>query len=120
MFLGGTDNSEFSAAPTGGIDYEYRVTDLLGVGVVAEHAGGSYDATTLLAVADLHPMRRGPIFQLGLGAETSDQHDVFVARVGVLFEFEFDAFTVSPQLHWDYHDGIENAFVFGLAFGFAF
>ena len=49
-----------------------------------------------------------------------DNERIAVARVGVLYEFEFDKFTLSPQLHWDYHDGHDNAVVAGLAFGFAF
>ena len=120
IFLGGTDNSEHSPASTLGIDYERSLSDLLGIGAVIEHAAGAIDATTWLAVTDVHPTPQGLIFQLGIGAETSAEHDVFVARAGVLYEFEHRGFTLSPQLHWDYHDGLENAVVFGLAFGFAF
>ena len=36
-----------------GIDYEYRVSPVIGLGAVIEHAYGELDATTLLAVADI-------------------------------------------------------------------
>lgn len=102
-----------------GIDYEYRVSELLGVGTVVERAYGELDATTLLAVADLH-FQNGLIVQVGPGAERKDDDNIFVARLGVLYEFEIDNFTISPQIHWDYHDGEANTVVTGLALGFSF
>lgn len=102
-----------------GVDYEYRVNQLLGLGVVVEHAFDGLDATTVLAVADVH-LHGGLIMQLGPGVEFVEDHEIFVSRVGVLYEFEFGRFTLSPQLHWDYHEHHENAVVAGLAFGFAF
>ncbi len=102
-----------------GIDYEYRVSNLLGVGFVLEHAFGELDATTAIAVADIH-LDSGLILQLGPGYEHVEGENVFVTRLGMLYEFEFDGFTLSPQLHWDYHDGHENALVAGIALGFSF
>ncbi len=104
---------------TVGLDYEYRVNKLLGVGVVAERAYGSLDATTVLAVADIH-FQGGLIMQVGPGFERRHDEEVFVARVGVLYEFEVDRFTLSPQLHWDYHNDEPNTVVAGVAFGFSF
>jgi len=102
-----------------GLDYEYRVNELLGLGAVIERAYGELDSTTLLAVADIH-FDNGFIMQVGPGIERKDHENVFVSRVGVLYEFEMDAFTLSPQLHWDYHDGEKNTIVAGVALGFAF
>ena len=104
---------------TVGLDYEYRVSELLGLGTVIERAYGEIDATTLLAVADIH-FQNGLIMQVGPGFERKDNDNVFISRVGVLYEFEVDHYTLSPQLHWDYHDGEANAIVAGIAFGFSF
>jgi hypothetical protein len=60
-------NSEGNNA-TLGIDYEFRVGPLLGLGAVVEHAYGEIDATTLLAVADSH-IYEGFIMQVGPGFE---------------------------------------------------
>lgn len=62
----------------------------------------------------------GLIMQAGPGFEHKGNEDIFVARVGVLYEFEIDHFTLSPQLHWDYHDGEANTTIAGVAFGFSF
>ena len=124
LVLGGThinaaDETEF----TFGVDYEYRISTLIGVGAVVEHAVGDIDATTLLAVADIH-LWRGLAMQIGPGVEFVDEGEetetFAIGRIGVLYEVEFgEGFTVSPQFHYDISSG-EDAIVFGLSFGRAF
>jgi hypothetical protein len=102
-----------------GLDYEYRVSELIGLGFVVEHAFGEIDSTTLLAVADIH-LIKGLAIQAGPGVEFVDDESVFVFRLGLLYEFELgEAFTLSPQLHYDISAG-EDAIVFGVAIGRAF
>lgn len=102
-----------------GIDYEYRMNDFLGVGVVAEYAFGELDAYTYLAVADLH-ITNSFIAQVGPGVEFFEGEEIAVARLGLLYEFEISGFTLSPQLHYDYHHNHDDAIVAGLAIGIAF
>lgn len=102
-----------------GLDYEYRISRTLGLGLVVEHAFGEIGATTLLGVADIH-LFRGLIVQTGPGVEFIESESFFVYRLGVVYEFELgDNFTLSPQVHYDF-SGAENAIVFGVAFGRAF
>lgn len=102
-----------------GVDYEYRINPLLGVGFVAEQAFGDIDATTLLAVTDIH-VWRGLAFQVGPGVEFVDDETLAVGRFGALYEIEFEGrFTISPQIHYDFSEG-EDAVVFGIAIGRAF
>lgn len=119
MLVGNTHARGESDSFTVGLDYEYRVNELLGVGAVFERAFGVLDATTILAVADIHFLN-GLIVQVGPGFEHNGGEDVFVGRIGALYEFEFNNYTLSPQLHWDYHDGEANTVVSGVAFGFSF
>jgi hypothetical protein len=118
VLIGGTHFQGGDSEFTLGFDYEYRVSSLLGIGAVAEHAFGSLDTWTYLAVADIHFEHL--IVQVGPGVEQSPKHDLFTFRLGALYEFEFDGFTVSPQVHYDYHDGSSNAVIYGLAFGLSF
>ena len=122
--LVGSTAEDGEAGLTFGVDYEYRLGTRLGVGAVAEYAGGELNATTLLAVADLH-LWRGLALQTGPGVELIDREEeeleLFVYRVGFLYEFEFGRFTVSPQFHVDLvPKGETDAFVSAIAFGFAF
>lgn len=119
MILADTNVSGEGDNFTVGLDYEYRLNELIGLGAVIERAYGELDATTLLAVADIH-FQSGLIMQVGPGFEHRDDENVFVTRVGVLYEFELEHYTLSPQLHWDYHEGESNAIVAGVAFGFSF
>lgn len=119
VFTGNTDFSEHGSGLTLGIDYEYRVSPLLGLGSVVEYAYGSLDALTVLAVADIH-LTEQFIVQVGPGFEHSSEHDFTVARLGALYEYRYHGFTVSPQLHVDYHFGHGSSVVTGLAIGFDF
>lgn len=119
VLVANTHASGEGNSPTIGLDYEYRVNKLLGVGAILERADGKLNATTLLAVADIH-FWNGLIMQVGPGFERSNHDSIFVTRLGVLYEFEVENFTISPQLHWDYHDGEPNTIVAGAAFGFSF
>lgn len=120
VLLGGTHmiDSEENGA-TIGIDYEYRVNDILGVGLIVEHASSVIYAETILAVADIHTPS-GIIVQVGPGIEFGNHHDRFLLRIGGLYEFEFDSWTLSPQLHFDMAENAEDSLVFGFAFGKAF
>jgi len=117
--VGTTHTEESGNAFTLGIDYEYRVSDFLGLGFVAEYAFEDLDAYTYLLVADLH-ITNHFIAQIGPGVEFHGSHKMEVARLGLLYEFEISGITVSPQLHYDYHRNHENAVVAGLAIGMSF
>ena len=119
VLMANTHSSGEGNNPTIGLDYEYRVNALLGVGAVLERAYGTLDATTMLAVADIH-CRNGLIMQVGPGFERNSHDTIFVARLGILYEFEMGRYTLSPQLHWDYHEGEANTIVAGVALGFSF
>ncbi len=124
VILAGTYDTE-DYAPTVGLDYEYRLGERLGVGLVIEHAFDEIDATTLLGVLDLH-LWRGLAIQTGPGVEILDEdggsgtEEEFTYRIGLLYEFEIGRrMTFSPQLHYDITTG-ENSLIFGGAIGFAF
>lgn len=102
-----------------GVDYEYRVNELIGLGIVAEQTFGEVEATTLLAVSDIH-LWRGLALQVGPGVEFVDGETFVVGRVGALYEIELEHhFTIAPQLHYDISGG-EDAIVFGIGIGRAF
>ena len=117
--VGTTYTKECGNAFTIGVDYEYRVSDFLGVGFVAEYAFEDLDAYTYLLVADLH-ITNNFIAQIGPGVEFHGSHKMEVARLGFLYEFEVSGVTISPQLHYDYHRNNKSAVVAGLAIGMSF
>lgn len=118
--IGGTHiPHEDETAFTLGIDYEYRLNQTLGLGFVAERAFGPVDATTMLAVADIH-LGGGFAIQTGPGVEFVNDESFFVARLGALYELELgDDVTIAPQLHYDF-SGHDDAIVFAIGIGRAF
>jgi hypothetical protein len=123
VIVAGTADDDVEAFALG-LDYEYRVNELIGVGGVVEYAFEDLDVWTLLAVADIH-VWRGFAIQTGPGVEFVDgdgeekDEEEFVYRVGALYEFEIDRYTVSPQVHYEVSTG-KDAVVFGVAFGVNF
>jgi len=101
-----------------GLDYEYRVSDFLGIGAVAEYAFQDIDATTIFAAADLH-LTQQFIMQVGPGFEFVDGRTEPMFRAGLLYEIESRGFTISPQIHYDWNSG-KDSLVIGAAFGVAF
>lgn len=120
LVVAATDiRGEDETAFTLGIDYEYRISELLGVGFVVEHAFGEVDSTTLIAAADIH-VWPGFAIQVGPGIEFAEGEEFLMGRIGTVYEFELgNGFTLAPQVHYDFSEG-EDAFVFGAAFGRAF
>lgn len=122
VVLGGTWHGH-EEAETIGLDYEYRLNRTLGLGAVLEYAADPLETTTFLVVADIH-VWRGLAIQTGPGIEHieeehGDDEDLFVYRIGALYEVEYGNFTISPQLHLDVTD--ENDSIIGaIAIGWAF
>lgn len=119
LFTGSTMERDESALATG-VDYEYRVSDFLGVGAVVERTAGDIDALLVLAAFDLH-VTNSFVIQTGPGIDfIDDEEHEFVYRLGMLYEWELgDGYTLSPQVHYDWSSD-EDAYVVGLAVGRAF
>ena len=111
-------NGKADNAPLG-IDKGYRVNSLLGLGAIIEYAWGQLDATTVIAVADIH-VGEGWVMQIGPGIEYSHGEEILVSRLGLTYELDLNHYTFAPQMHWDCHDGEKNSVVAGFADGFHF
>ena len=121
VVLASTDNTDDTAG-TFGVEYEYRLSTRFGVGGVLEHAGGDVDATTLLAVVDIH-LWQGLALQTGPGIEFLDEEEgdteEFVYRIGIMYEFHRGRATIAPQVHYDATPD-KDSVVAGIAFGISF
>ena len=116
VFLGGTtvfesDHSGFTI----GIDYEYLLTEDFGVGIIAEHAIGEVDATSIFAALDWH-MTEQIVLQLGTGVEIEDDEEFGVARLGAYYEFHIEETTLAPTISYNFSDH-NDSLVFGVLIG---
>ena len=122
LFLGNTYERADDESANGlsvGLTYERRLSDLLGVGAFYEYAAGDFDKSSIGVPLFVHPYG-GWRLALAPGLEHREGEDAFLLRAGVAYEFElFERWVVMPEFNVDLVDG-EEAFVFGLSFGFGF
>ena len=100
IFLGNTHDYHGEDAFTVGLDYEFRLHDLLGVGALIDHAAGDIESTVAGAGIFLHPWSSS---RLLIAAANEHHHgeDEFVVRVGAMYDFHVAGWSISPTLNVD-------------------
>jgi len=120
LFLGVTHAEEDDAAPTIGLDYERRVSERLGVGIVfRDHASGDIDSTLYAVSFSIHTA--SPLsFVIAPGIEREDGDNSGVLRVGAEYEFEIGSgWSLAPALYFDITED-DTKEVLGVATGISF
>lgn len=115
LFVGSTSN--FSAHHTSfslGSDYEYRISNLLGVGLLGEMVFAEHKETLVFGSLFVHPIEGLKIvFGNGLAFVEDKSHYVF--RLGTGYDFHVGSLSVTPTINFDFGDG--NSFaVYGITF----
>ena len=102
-----------------GVEYEYKISKVLGIGGLAEYAGGDFDSWVIAAPLYLRPYK-GLLFLLAPGLEFEHSEEKFLFRAGIGYIFEIDGmWSITPQFNVDFVDS-EEKFVYGIAFGRGF
>ena len=115
LFLGASSSSNETAF-TIGIDYQYRISRVFGVGAILDYAGGDFKSTLVAPALFMHVKKLS--FTLAPGAEFSDDETIMVLRVGASYEFELSRFSISPSIFYDTERGGDPIWVYGISFGF--
>ena len=104
-----------------GIEYEYRLSKLAGVGAFADTTFGGFDQAALGAVANFHPRGRWKLLT-GLGVERKIGGDKNKAllRIGAAYEFHVGNGTIAPVIVYDFLEDAKDVRYAGVAIGFAF
>lgn len=114
VFIGNTQNGSLNGASVG-FEYERKITSLIGVGVIAEYAGGDFESVGIFAPVYFHP-HAGWVFKIAPGLNVKDSKTSFAVRAGIGYEFKVaPKWALAPQLNADFDDG-ETELVYGLAF----
>jgi len=118
VFLGATSNRDATVFAIG-LDYQYRINKIIGVGAVGDYASGSIESLLLGPALFLHAWHFE--FTIAPTVEFSGGDVAWPVRVGVGYEFELPkSVTISPAVFFDTERNDESALVYGLAFGFEF
>jgi hypothetical protein len=114
VFFGNTQNGSLNGAILG-FEYERKMTSLIGVGAIAEYAGGDFESVAIFAPVYFHP-HAGWVFKIAPGLNAEDSKTSFVVRTGIGYEFKVaPKWALAPQLNADFVHG-ETELVYGLAF----
>ncbi len=116
LFVGVTDEGRHEALALG-IEYERRLNESFGVGVLAEHTFGDLDFWVYAVPFAYHAGRWK--FYIAPGVEKGDHGSEFLVRIGGEYAFEVGAWEISPQLNVDLVDG-DEVYVLGVTFGKGF
>jgi hypothetical protein len=120
LFLGNTqDGGEHGF--TGSLDYEYRLHELFGIGVLAEYAAGDFENWVFGVPLILHPYK-GWTLKLVPGVEYEEETDTseFLVRTGIAYVFEIsDRWTLAPEFSVDFVDE-KTQLVYGVSIGLGF
>jgi len=119
FFLGGSSDIGDADGLTVGVDYEYRLSRLWGIGGFAEGVGGLNRSFSVGAQAYWHGAGN-LILVAGPGLER--RHDEWepIARVGGFYEFPLeDGWILSPGIFYDFTPN-EDLLIYGINLGYAF
>jgi len=100
-----------------GIEYERRLNESFGVGVLAEHTFGDLDFWVYAVPFAYHTGRWK--FYVAPGVEDGKHGSESLVRLGGEYAFEVGAWEISPQLDVDFVDG-DEVLVLGVTFGKGF
>ena len=119
--VGGVAYNDGKTGAYTGIEYEYRFSQLVGVGAFADTTFGGFDLAAFGAVVNFHP-KGGWKLLAGLGLERKIGGDKNKAlfRVGAAYEFHVGNGTIAPVIAYDFLEDTKDVLYAGLAIGFAF
>ena len=104
LFVGVTDEGRNEALALG-IEYERRLNESFGVGLVAEYSFGDLDFW-VYAVPFAYHTGRWKLY-IAPGVEDIDHGSESLIRLGVEYAYEVGSWEISPQLNVDFVDGDE-------------
>jgi hypothetical protein len=100
-----------------GVEYERRIDESLGLGLLVEHTFGDINTWVFAVPLTLHVDEWK--FVLAPGIEDRDGHSENLVRIAVGYGFETSKVKMTPTFNVDFVDD-ETIFVLGVAFGWPF
>lgn len=117
IFVGATHEGKRENGFTLGLEYERRMSEKFGIGVLAEHVFGDEKAWVFAVPFAYHRDRWK--FYLAPGIEDTENGSEALLRVGGEYAFAVGEWEISPQLDIDFVDG-NQVLVLGVVIGKGF
>ena len=117
LFLGST-HEEGQHEFTIGLDYEYRFSQYVGIGLLGEYVGEDAREAVILIPLFIHPYK-GFRFMAAPGIKPKKDEEKFILRLGVAYQFPIGNWTIAPEFNLDFTEG-NTVEVYGVSFGYGF
>ena len=120
LFMGATAKQEEETAFTIGLDYERRLGEQWGVGVILDKPFGGSRSFLVVAGLFWHPLPRVRL-DVAPGIEVNrDEDELFVLRLGADYDFELnERWSIAPNVNLDIVGG-RTVWVIGAELGYRF
>ena len=103
-----------------GIEYEYRLSDLFGLGGTFDFTGADYEIFSFSVGTSIYPFQFPLIFGVGFGAKRSGDQWKEFTRALILYDLHFDNFSIGPMVMYDFFPERKNITSYGITVGFGF
>ena len=117
LFLGNT-HEEGENEFTIGLDYEYRFSQYVGIGLLGEYVGKPEREGVILVPLFIHPYK-GFRFIAAPGIKPKKDEEKFIWRLGIGYRFPIGNWTIAPEFNLDFTEG-KTVEVYGVSFGYGF
>jgi hypothetical protein len=120
ILFGGVTQDGGEVGASIGLEYEYRINPLFGIGAFGEYAGGDFDTWVFGIPGFIHPYA-GWFIRLAPGLEFEGSETLYLFRTGVGYEFELSPrWGLAPEFNVDLLEGGKTEFVYGLSLSYGF
>ena len=117
LFLGNT-HEEGENEFTIGLDYEYRFSQYVGIGLLGEYVGKPEREGVILVPLFIHPYK-GFRFIAAPGIKPKKDEEKFIWRLGIGYRFPIGNWTIAPEFNLDFTEG-KTVEVYGVSIGYGF
>ena len=119
--VGGVAYNDGKTGAYTGVEYEYRFSQLVGVGAFADTTFDGFDLAAFGAVANFHPRGNWKVVTgLGLERKIGGDKDKALVRVGAAYEFHVGNGIIAPVIAYDFLEDTKDVLYVGVGIGFAF
>ncbi len=101
-----------------GLDYEYRFSQYVGIGVLLEYVGEDAREGVGMVPLFIHPYK-GFRFLAAAGVKPKADETKFIWRLGIGYRFPIGNWTIAPEFNLDFTEG-RTVEVYGVSFGYGF
>ena len=116
--LVGNTHEDHEDTFTVGLDYEYRFSQYIGIGLLIEYVGEDAREGVGLVPLFIHPYK-GLRFIVAPGIKPKADETKFIWRLGIGYRFPIGNWTIAPEFNIDFTEG-ERGYVYGVSFGYGF